>query len=477
MKKILIVDDNTDLLMKLRQYLIKKRYRVAIAENSKIAYQKIKTEKPDIVILDIYLNEAKSGLDILRTIRKTKEIKPPTIYVFTSNPDEATCKRAIVDGANDYIVKYNDARKIAQVILEKLEPEIPPFPIETTIIGSQRVVMEWIAAAYKVAKAESDAFILGAPGTGKKLTAQIIQAHSKKKIITVDCRQSNSQSIHIELFGYEEGTVHGPKSRSVGRIEEARSGILCFQEIGAIPHDCQQAILDLLLTKQYRKYGGTKQYTFDGCMLFTNSQNLEGLVAQERLQESLFVALQKIAIRVPSLNEYRADVPKLAKHFVTIGNAMYKKKVKDISDKAIAYLEKQTWENNVLSLKMKVIETVREASEPVLDLRDFQEVETESTETFSEIIGIDHEQHRVFVDQQEVKLRPVEFKLLDIFKRNNGRALGREAITDSLDSGITIDEKTINSHVMKLRKKLGKYSSAIETVTGVGYRYIDPVRE
>ena len=97
----------------------------------------------------------------------------------------------------------------------------------------------------------------------------------------------------------------------------------------------------------------------------------------------------------------------------------------------------------------------------------------QSAETQLELGGIllDKAAHRVVIDGKEIDLSYKEFELLTYFMENQGIALSREKILNSVwDYDYFGDARTIDTHVKKLRSKMGEKGELIKTIWGMGYK-------
>lgn len=87
-------------------------------------------------------------------------------------------------------------------------------------------------------------------------------------------------------------------------------------------------------------------------------------------------------------------------------------------------------------------------------------------------LTIDISRHKVTVNKKETKLTLMEFKLLLILVERRGRVQSRERLLEdvwNIDSDVTT--RTVDTHIKRLREKMGKLGALIETVRGMGYRY------
>ncbi len=87
-------------------------------------------------------------------------------------------------------------------------------------------------------------------------------------------------------------------------------------------------------------------------------------------------------------------------------------------------------------------------------------------------LRLDTQAHRVWVDGEEIPLTALEFKLLYAFVARRGRVQTRETLLIDVWGHVSgIPTRTVDTHIQRLRKKLGAASDYIETLRGVGYRF------
>jgi two-component system phosphate regulon response regulator PhoB len=79
--------------------------------------------------------------------------------------------------------------------------------------------------------------------------------------------------------------------------------------------------------------------------------------------------------------------------------------------------------------------------------------------------------HRVWIGGREVQLTPLEFRLLAVLMRRRGRVQSRERLlADVWQSDPDLSTRTVDTHIKRLREKLGPAGDWVETVRGIGYR-------
>lgn len=99
--RILIADDDSDLVEGLRWYLEAEGFQVATADNGKSALEAFQTDEPEVVILDIMMPEM-DGVEVCETIRRDSDV---FIMMLSARDGEIDKVRALENGADDYLTK------------------------------------------------------------------------------------------------------------------------------------------------------------------------------------------------------------------------------------------------------------------------------------------------------------------------------------------------------------------------------------
>lgn len=105
MKKVLIVEDDTNLQLVYRKTLEAAGYSVIVEGEGRKGLSLVRTEKPDIVILDIMLQDGVNGFDILEQMKFLPETQHIPSIILTNLDTEAATARDI--GADRYLIKVN----------------------------------------------------------------------------------------------------------------------------------------------------------------------------------------------------------------------------------------------------------------------------------------------------------------------------------------------------------------------------------
>ena len=361
---------------------LKKSYQVKAFVSAEDAIEAMKSEAPDLVLLDIGL-PGMSGIEALGQIKK---LFPDMIVIMiTAYEDVKTVVSAMKLGALDYVVKpiQMDAlsvnvrnaletirmRKEIQGLHEKyLKENLPCF------IGESNAIQDVMEVVKKVAQSpDTSILILGETGTGKELIAKAIHYRSpnfRGPLVSVNCAAIPKELIESELFGYERGAFSGAdKSGKVGFVEEAENGTLFLDEVGDLSMEAQAKLLRFLEEGEYYRVGDTKRRQVRARVVSATNKDLHGMIEDGRFREDLYYRLAVIKIEVPSLNKRRDDIVPIARHFLLEFSDRFGKTFNGISFEAEAALQEHQWTGNVRELKNLIERGVLLADGPELTLK------------------------------------------------------------------------------------------------------------
>jgi DNA-binding NtrC family response regulator len=358
---------------------LKKNYNVQAFGVAEEAINALNSAPPDLVLLDIGL-PGMSGIEALKAI---KHQHPDVIVIMiTAYEDVKTVVSAMKFGAYDYVVKPVQVealkvvlqnalgtvamRKEIQKLHEKqLKENMPCF------IGESNAIQDIMEVVKKVAQSpDTSIIILGETGTGKELIARAIHYRSpnfKGPLIEVNCAAIPKELIESELFGYEKGAFSGAhKSGKEGLVEKAANGTLFLDEIGDLSMEAQAKLLRFLEEGEYYRVGGTKKQLVQTRIVSATNKDLAGMVADGNFRQDLYYRLAVVKIEVPSLNQRRADIIPIAKHFLVEFNQKFGKSFTGISSDVEAALNQFNWAGNVRELKNLIEKGVLLGQEPEL---------------------------------------------------------------------------------------------------------------
>ncbi|MCF7913251.1 MAG: sigma-54 dependent transcriptional regulator [Candidatus Cloacimonetes bacterium] len=322
--KIMIIDDEYNICMSLKDILEDEGYQVETCMESKRALAEVKTFRPALILLDVRLDYY-NGLDLLKEFKEAL----PNIQVIMisghSGIQEAVT--AIQSGALDFLEKPLSLHKVRIAVqnaiklltvnqsYNRLKEEVDK---KYEIIGNSVIINQVRKLISRVAPTEAKVLIRGESGTGKELIAYGIHNQSNRKLgpfIKFNSAAIPNELIESELFGYEKGAFTGANKSKPGKVEEADGGTLFFDEIGDMNLKAQAKILRLIQEGEFERLGDNKVRKIDIRILAATHRNLEEMVQTGEFREDLYYRLNVLPIESPSLRERPEDIPVLLNHF------------------------------------------------------------------------------------------------------------------------------------------------------------------
>jgi Response regulator containing CheY-like receiver, AAA-type ATPase, and DNA-binding domains len=382
--KVLIIDDEPDMLETCSDILQAQGYAVKICRESDKALDIIFASDFDVIVIDMMMPKM-GGLDLLREIRKNNP--DISVIIFTGYPTIESAVNAIREGATDYLVKPFMANQFIGLLektfsLRRLKEEnrllrtkISGVPIDHGFIGVSGSIKEVLGIIQKVAPVESSVLITGESGTGKELVARTIHRNSKRSdqpFVPINCSALPESLLESEFFGYERGAFTGALSRTIGLFEFANKGTLFLDEIAELPLTMQAKILRVLQEKEIRRIGGKEQILVDVRIIAATNRNLEKMVDVNRFRQDLFYRLNVIRINVPPLRQRPDDIPVLARWFLEKFNKTHGRSIV-LSDTTIDILMDYFWPGNVRELENAICHAASMADADTINPEDLPE--------------------------------------------------------------------------------------------------------
>src|SRR5690349_13080295 len=330
--KILIVEDQFIEAKSLNVILINAGYSTcSIARSVSSALSIIEKEKPDLVLVDIFLQGEGTGIDLGRILNERgmafvylsansnrqilEEAKPTKPYGFMVKPFRAKDVLIMLDVAL-YLHKNRQAERI---IPSSQGSEPVTIPVEfNRLIGKSPKFLETLERAKMVGPKDTSVLILGESGTGKELIAQSIHKVSSRRykpFVVVNCGTLPANLIESELFGHEKGAFTGAITKRIGKFELADGGTIFLDEIGELPLELQVKFLRVLQEREIEPVGG-KPMKINVRVLAATNKDLEEEVAAGRFRIDLYYRLNVFPLLMPSLRERKEDIPLLANYFL-----------------------------------------------------------------------------------------------------------------------------------------------------------------
>ena len=362
-KKILIVDDDEDILEFISEILTNKGYLTLVAKDGIEAVKIIENEEVSIVISDLEMPRM-DGIQLLKWIKK--EYSEIVTIIVTGYGTVETAVEAMKIGAFDYILKplnqYHFLLLIDRVYARKnlLEENIylldelsKRFHFDN-IVGRSPEMLRLFEEIKRVSGTVATVLLIGESGTGKELVASAIHYSSPRKakpFVKLSCAALPEGIIESELFGHEKGAFTSAVSQKKGRFELADGGTIFLDEIGDLPLSTQVKLLRVLETKEFERVGGTETIKVDIRLISATNQDLQKMVAEKKFREDLFYRLDVVSIHIPSLRERKSDIELLVNHFLHKYSLETNKKIDNIGPRAMALLQGYDWPGNVRELE------------------------------------------------------------------------------------------------------------------------------
>jgi two-component system, NtrC family, nitrogen regulation response regulator NtrX len=358
--RILIIDDEMNICLSLKNILEDEGYDCQYALKSKQGLQKVEDFSPEIVLLDVRLDGA-NGLDVLKQI---KEKHPQIIVIMISG--HSGIKEAVLAmkyGAYDFLEKPLSLTKV-KIIIKKayeyrsLSKDYDRLKVEVSqkyqIIGNSESIKEMLSLVKRVAPSDSKVLIRGESGTGKELVAYAIHNQSKriaKPFVKFNSAAIPNELVESELFGFEKGAFTGAVKSKDGKIEQADGGTLFLDEIGDMSLNAQAKILRVIQEGEFERVGGNKTRKIDVRLIAATHKNLEVLVEQGTFREDLYYRLNVIPITTPPLREHPEDIPLIIDHYSHHYSEDLKVPLKTFPDVTLRELQSWQFKGNVRELR------------------------------------------------------------------------------------------------------------------------------
>ncbi|SNS80958.1 DNA-binding transcriptional response regulator, NtrC family, contains REC, AAA-type ATPase, and a Fis-type DNA-binding domains [Ekhidna lutea] len=360
MPKILVVDDEKSIRDALNDILTEEKYEVLTAEDGEDGWNKLESEKIDLVLCDIKMPKM-DGMELLNKVSE-EGLDVPFVMISAHGTID-TAVDATKKGAYDFIQKPPDLNRILLTVRNALESS--QLSTETKvlrkkvskgleIIGESTAIKEVKETIEKVAPTEARVLINGENGTGKELVARWLHEksnRSKAPIVEVNCAAIPSELIESELFGHEKGSFTSAHKQRIGKFEQAHGGTLFLDEIGDMSLSAQAKVLRALQDKKITRVGGDKTINVDVRVLAATNKNLKNEIENGNFREDLYHRLSVMVISVPPLRERKEDIRLLTDHFLEQVASEYGTAKKLIDDAAISQLEKYDWTGNIRELR------------------------------------------------------------------------------------------------------------------------------
>jgi DNA-binding NtrC family response regulator len=382
-KRILIVDDDLHMRLALEAVLRRQGYQYASAESAARALELLRAESAryDLVITDMKMEHALSGLDVIRESQRRCADVP--VIVLTGHVSGGNAVDAMREGAFDYLSKPIDIQELESIVAIALQqgqgavtesgpPTLVDDPFAEIIAfdGEVRALLELVRRS-----ADTDASILiqGETGTGKELFARALHRCSprrNKAMVTVNCGAIPEGLVESELFGHTRGAFTGSEGARAGQFRAADQGTIFLDEIGDMPLSAQVKLLRVLQSGELTPVGSDQPVSVNVRVVAATHRDLEVASAKGSFRSDLLYRLNVITLEIPPLRRRRLDLLPLALHFIRQVNRRQQRRVLGIDAQAQQALLRYHWPGNIRELQNVIERMVILRREGLLGVAD-----------------------------------------------------------------------------------------------------------
>jgi two-component system response regulator GlrR len=365
-EKILVVDDDNNLLEVIRMRLESAGYDVVTALREEDALDVVKEQTFDLSIIDLQLAK-QDGISLMEDVHQISPDIP--VIILTAYGSIESAVEAMQKRAFSYLTKPFDPRELLLQIERALESRRLISEIKmlkgllkekydfANIVAKSRKMQKVLGQVSLIAKTDSTVYIHGESGTGKELIARAIHLSSERKdkpFMAINCAALPETLLESELFGYEKGAFTGALRSTNGLFTQADEGTIFLDEIGNMPLSIQAKMLRVLQERQFYPVGSKKLIEVSVRVIVATNKDLEEEVKDGRFREDLFYRIHVIPINLPPLREKKEDITPLVKYFIKKFSPKMGKKVKGLTPMAMQKLMLHDWPGNVRELENTV---------------------------------------------------------------------------------------------------------------------------
>jgi DNA-binding NtrC family response regulator len=371
--KVLIIDDDKDILETARMFLKQEFSEVIIQDDPKQIPRMLKEHDIEVILLDMNFSKGvNDGEEGFYWLEQILSIDPNAVVILiTAYGEVDLAVKAIKMGATDFILKPWKNQKLLGTISSAIKLRKSKKEVEvlkgaqsqlssdidinfSDFIGSSPAIQRVHDLIDRVAGTDADVLILGENGTGKELVARAIHRKSNRRekvFISVDLGAITETLFESELFGIVKGAFTDAKQDRPGRFEIAQGGTIFLDEIGNLSLPLQAKLLTVLQNRKVQRVGSNKETPVDVRLVCATNMHLNEMVIEKKFRQDLLYRINTVELRVPPLRERSEDIPLLANHFLTLYSKKYKRSGIKIEKSVMSKMVKYHWPGNIRELQ------------------------------------------------------------------------------------------------------------------------------
>jgi two-component system, NtrC family, response regulator GlrR len=363
MDRLLVVDDDLNILKMLKMRLESEGYQVQTASEIEAAKDLAATNEYELAILDLKLSGG-SGIDLMKSIRDVDADLP--VIILTAYGTIESAVEAMKEGAYIYLTKPFDYRELLLQVKNGIEKSKLSREVKRlrsiirqdhriqNVIGQSEAIKKVLDLTCLAAESSSNVFISGESGTGKGVIARALHQLSDRKdkpFVSLNCAAIPGTLLESELFGFEKGAFTGATARKKGLFAQADGGIIFLDEITEIPIAIQGKLLKAIDEREFYPLGSQQTVKVDIRIISASNKEIETEVENGNFRSDLFYRIHVFPIRMPPLRDRREDIPLLVRHFLEKYAEKMNRKIKTITPQALQSIMVHSWPGNIRELE------------------------------------------------------------------------------------------------------------------------------
>ena len=373
--RILVVDDDADMLRLLSLRLKAAGHEVVAVGSAEAALAQLDIARPQLVLSDVRL-PGKDGLALFDEVHARHPSLP--VILLTAHGTIPDAVQATARGVFTYLTKPYDGKELLEKVAEALALSAPAVhqahdnqAWRADIVSRSARMTDVLSEAFMVAQSDASVLLLGDSGSGKELLAQAIHRASpraSKPFVAVNCGAIPEALLESELFGHVKGAFTDAVSNHKGLFQAADGGTLLLDEIGDMPPALQVKLLRVLQERAVRPVGSSQSIQINVRIISATHRNLEAAMAAGQFREDLYYRLNVVTLLLPTLAERREDIALLANHFLDKLAHKYDKRLSGFAPDALKALTTAAWPGNVRQLYNVVEQVCALSTTPLVPL-------------------------------------------------------------------------------------------------------------